>query len=396
MRIAGPVGWTVVGTLVFAIGCVVIWGFLGTIPTHVQSTGILKLRGGGVRQVVARGEAQLKEIPVAIGQEVRVGDVVAVLRNPELEQEVADAEQTLAQLRKDRERMVEFYASFTQEEERYLAEIRANTLELLRGSDEQIVANEKILEALERLLAQHYTTSIQVETARERLFETKATRDQSRQTLIQIEIEQLEQIRQRTQELETYDLQIVEAEGKLASLRVEEELGDVLRSPLDGRVIEVLAEKDAIVDQGTPVVLIEYGSPVLDAVLYAPAGEGKRIEPGMVAHVAPETVRRSEYGTLTATVLRVGRYPSTREEMLRVLNDENLVESFLAVGPPLLVEARLQPDPETVSGYRWSSGRGPPLELTVGTLATGTVTVLEHRPIALVIPALRRFLGIYP
>lgn len=396
MRIAGPVGWTVVGTLVFTIVSVVTWGFIGSIPTHVQAAGILKLRGGGIRQVVARGQAQLEEILVRVGDPVRAGQAVARLRNPELEEQVADAAQTVETLRRDRERMVEFYEQFTEEERRYLAEIRRNTLELLEGSDEQIVANEKILEALERLLSEHYTTSVQVETARERLFETKATRDQSRQTLIQIEIQQLEQIRQRTQELESYDLQIVQAEGKLSALEIELELASELRSPLDGHVAEVLAEKDSIVDKGTPVVLVEYGTPVLDAVLYSPAGQGKRIHEGMVAHVAPETVRRSEYGTLVGRVVRVGRYPSTREEMLRVLNDENLVASFLESGPPLLVEARLEPDPTTPSGYRWSSGKGPPTQLTVGTLATGTVTVVEHRPIALVIPALRRLLGIYP
>lgn len=396
MRIAGPVGWTVVGTLVFALVCALLWGVFGTIPTHVQSVGILKLRGGGIRQVVARGDAQLEEVRVTAGQPVREGEVVAILRNPELEQQVADAEQTVETLRGDRQQMVDFYAEFTQEEQRYFQEIRQNTLALLEGSDEQIVANQKILEALERLLSEHYTTSVQVETARERLFQTKATRDQSRQTLIQIEIQQLEQIRQRKQELESYDLQISEAEGKLASLTVELELASELRSPLDGRVAEVLAEKDAIVDKGTPVVLVEYGNPVLDAVMYAPAGQGKRIREGMVAHVAPETVRRSEWGTLSARVVHVGRYPSTREEMLRVLNDENLVASFLESGPPLLVEARLEPDPEAPSGYRWSSGNGPPVELSVGTLATGTVTVMEHRPIALVIPAFRHLLGIYP
>lgn len=396
MRIAGPVGWTVVGTVIFSVLCVLLWGFFGTIPTHVQAVGILKLKGGGVRQVVARGEAQLSEIRVKAGQRVEAGQVLAILQNDELEQQVADAEQTVTTLRRDRERMVEFYAEFRQEEQRYFEEIRENTMALLEGSDEQIVANQKILEALERLLSEHYTTSVQVETARERLFETKATRDQSRQTLIQVEIQQLEQIRERTKDLENYDLQIVQAEGKLSSLEVELELASALRSPLDGRVAEVLAEKDAIVDEGTPIVLVEYGNPVLDAVLYAPAGQGKRIREGMVAHVAPDTVRRSEYGTLSARVIHVGRYPSTREEMLRVLNDENLVQSFLETGPPLLVEARLEPDPTTVSGYRWSSGKGPPVELTVGTLSTATVTVLEHRPIALVIPALRRFLGIYP
>ena len=396
LAVASPVGWSVVVTLMIVIVAILIWGVFGSIPTHVQATGILKLRGGGVRQVVARGDSQVRELLVATGDPVVVGQLLALVDNPELDEEVQGARNTLANLEEDRRKMVEFYDSFTAEERKYLSEIRKNTLSLLQGSDEQIAANRKILEAMERLLKQHYTTSVEVESARERLFETKANRDQSRQKLIQLEIEQLEQIRSRTQDLESYQIKIVDAESKLAQLETQRSLAIELRSPIAGRIVEILAEEDALIEQGTPVVLVEYGTPVLDAVLYAPAGEGKRVKVGMVAQVAPDTVERSRWGTLSGTVLRVGRYPSTRDEMLRILNDENLVDTLLETGPPLVVEARLVRDSQTVSGYKWSSGSGAPVELTPGTLTTGTLTVLEQPPITLVIPALRRFVGIYP
>ena len=396
MRVAGSVGWLLVGTLVFTIVAALVWSFFGSLPTHVQARGLLRLSGGGVREVVATGHAQLVEVLVRDGEKVAAGQVIARLRNIELEEKIFGLDRKLATLRRDRARMQGFYERFTEEEDRYLAELKSNTQDLLKGSEEQIAANARILEAFEGLLSEHYTTSIEVETARERLFSSRADRDQGRQKLLQVQIDQLEQLRQRALTFEKYDLEIVEAQAERDDLEVERELGEAVVAPLSGQVVEVTAEKDAIVDEGTPLVLIEYGRPVLDAVLYVPAGLGKKIREGQLAHVTPETAKRSEYGSLVAHVTHVGLYPATRAEMLRILNDGNLVDAWLAVGPVLRVAARLEPDAADPSGYRWSSGKGPNEVLTVGTLAVGTVTVEERRPITLAIPALRRLVGIYP
>ena len=50
--------------------------------------------------------------------------------------------------------------------------------------------------------------------------------------------------------------------------------------------------------------------------------------------------------------------------------------------------------PSTVSSYRWSSSKGPPLDIQSGTLANGQVTVDRQRPLASVLPLLKRWTGI--
>lgn len=396
MRVAGPMGWLIVATLVLVIVVAVVWGFVGRIPTHVAGVGILRLAGGGVRQVVARGDAQVAAVEVRGGEDVKSGQVLARLHDPELDRRVADAERSLDTLRSDRERLAAYYKTFSEEEDRYLAEIRENTEALIRGGDQQIEANRKIVQALEGLLRQHYTTSVEVEQARERLFQIRAAKDQNRQKLLELAIQQLEQIQQRRQQLESYDLQIVEAEGKLAEAKLQREESEKVASPLDGRVAEILVEEDALVTAGTPIALVQFGDPTLSATLYLPAGKAKAVEVGMPANVSPDTVEREQYGTLVAKVQRVSLYPATESDMKRVLNDANLVQTFLSSGPQLEVEVELRPDPETPSGYRWSSGKGPKVELTSGTLAKATVTIRQEPPITLVIPAIRKFLGIEP
>ena len=53
--------------------------------------------------------------------------------------------------------------------------------------------------------------------------------------------------------------------------------------------------------------------------------------------------------------------------------------------------SRLRPG---VTGYRWSSGSGPPTRLSTGTLARAEVTTREQPPIDLVVPIMRRLSGI--
>jgi hypothetical protein len=58
------------------------------------------------------------------------------------------------------------------------------------------------------------------------------------------------------------------------------------------------------------------------------------------------------------------------------------------------VVVQLQRDPATFSGYHWSSGDGPPIHLSAGTLARAEVTTRERPPIDLVVPIMKRLSGI--
>jgi HlyD family secretion protein len=76
--------------------------------------------------------------------------------------------------------------------------------------------------------------------------------------------------------------------------------------------------------------------------------------------------------------------------MMRVLHNEQLVETFLTetAGAPVAVRAALRVDKATPTGYRWSSGKGPEIELTSGTRCDAEVTTRSQRPIALLLPIL--------
>ena len=55
--------------------------------------------------------------------------------------------------------------------------------------------------------------------------------------------------------------------------------------------------------------------------------------------------------------------------------------------------AKLQLDPKTFSGYKWSSSKGPHLNISPGTTTTVKVTVEERKPITFILPILREWSG---
>ena len=90
----------------------------------------------------------------------------------------------------------------------------------------------------------------------------------------------------------------------------------------------------------------------------------------------------------------VSSYPSSEQGIMQLLQNEKLVGALSGSGPPIKIIADLVKDPSTPSGYKWSSRSGPDFQVKSGTLATATITTDKRPPIALVIPALKKYLGV--
>jgi HlyD family secretion protein len=132
----------------------------------------------------------------------------------------------------------------------------------------------------------------------------------------------------------------------------------------------------------------------LEAVIFVPSVEGKRVRPGMTIQIAPSTVKQEEYGFMVGKVTYVSDYPSTAKGMQRVLKNERLTSALAGNDAPYELHADLVLDPSTPSRYKWTSAKGPPVQIQSGTIATGSIEVAARRPIDMVIPLIRRYTGI--
>lgn len=159
-------------------------------------------------------------------------------------------------------------------------------------------------------------------------------------------------------------------------------------SPFLGRMLSRGAKEGEAVKKGAPLVMLENLDEPLLACLYLPVSEGYRVETNMRAEVWPASVRKEEFGFLTGRVVSAAKFPITRQELADRLQDDDLARELTTGPPKLQILVELTADPATPSGYKWSSGAGPPLQLFSGTPCQGRIIVAEHRPIHFVIPGL--------
>ena len=108
--------------------------------------------------------------------------------------------------------------------------------------------------------------------------------------------------------------------------------------------------------------------------------------------ITPAVVRREEHGFILAEVTQVANFPASSEGMMQVLRNPGLVKKLSEGGAPIMVRATLKTSSDTPSGYQWSSGSGPDLQIHSGTLSSVNVIVKQQSPITLVLPFLKHFL----
>jgi multidrug efflux pump subunit AcrA (membrane-fusion protein) len=164
-------------------------------------------------------------------------------------------------------------------------------------------------------------------------------------------------------------------------------------SPYTGKVVSLQAYPGQYVAPGAPLLTIEPSGVPLTATLYLPVDTGKKIRRGQEVQVMPANANVDQYGFIPARVTFVADLPSTPESMQAVLQNDFLVQQFAAGGPAIRVEARLQPDPTTVSGYAWSSSDGPAMKISAGTTCSARIILERSAPITYAFPALKRVLG---
>ena len=85
----------------------------------------------------------------------------------------------------------------------------------------------------------------------------------------------------------------------------------------------------------------------------------------------------------------VSEYPATEKGIMRLLKNQQLVDQILTLGAPFEVHAEFDEDLNTKSGYKWTSGKGPPVKIFPGTPCTARITVSAQRPATVVMPALK-------
>ena len=381
--------WIALAACMAAVLAGLTWGFLGTVADTARGNGML-LQGGGLINLETGTVGNLELVLVRPGDRVEQGQPLAVLRCPELEARIREAEARRAALERERGTVPPLLAR----EHRAQLAAHAGQLALLQktagpaqervGFLEQRVAALKAAPEPGRAADRLDEAELALAAAQERL---AALRNQGHE-LSGREASAAARLAQRSFDL---DRDIADIEGRISLLRQQLGRDGSLASPVPGRVVEVLKDPGEYLPAGTPVLRIEATSAPLLGYLLVPR-VGKQIRPGMVVQLEPAGIRPEEFGRMLGRVRSVSPAPLSLEAVQEKLKNPTLAAQLGAGGSAYLVEVVPDRDPATPTGLRWTTRLGPPFQFGSGTLIAGQVRLRVQAPVTLMLPALRRWL----
>ncbi len=391
--ITRPFDWVAVAAMALGLAVLMAWGVLGKIPTRVEGEGILLSSGGRLVDAVSGVAGRLASIDVAVGDEVKPDQVIAHVGQTETEQRLAQAKEVLREREREHE---ELSATITREIETKLANYAAQESGLndaIAAADQRATYLTAEIAKLEPAASNGFVTRKYVEDRRVELNAARLRMVDAQNDILKLKAQRLDLQSQRDRDRMQSQFRVNDARRLVEQFTAELDRGSRILSPAEGRVVEVKVSAGSVLAVGTPVIEIETAGERLDATIYMPPDRGKDIRPGMEVHVEPTQIAREEFGAIIGKVAAISEFPVTPQGMAADLHNDTLVKRFSEHGAPYAAKIQLEPDASTVSGYRWSSGKGPPVRLSSGTLTRAEVTTREQAPIGLVIPLVRRLSG---
>jgi len=396
LQVTDTRGWIALAALGAVLAMALVWGFVGRIPENVTGTGML-IKSGGIFEVVPAAGGRVADVAVSVGDVVTEGQVVARVEQPDLAERVQQARIALVNLRQQHRHIIEFGSKDVALQTAFLTQQRATV-------EQSIASHLKVLDWLkekvasqERLVEDGLLTRNTLLSTRQQYDGTKEKLGDARSQLTQIAARRLELENRQSAEARSSLIRVEEQEREVVELERELKAKTAVVAPYTGRILEIMTERGNVVAMGEPILSLDLSGRTvkeLEAVIYVPSVQGKQIRPGMAIQIAPSTVKQEEFGRMLGRVTYVSDFPATGKGMRRVLKNDRLVATLSGQDAPYEVHADLEVDPATVSRYKWSSSKGPPLRIQSGTLAVAYIAVKEQRPVELVVPLLRKYTGI--
>jgi HlyD family secretion protein len=393
VSVTEPKGWLAVLLMAVIFCLILVWSITGSVYTRVSARGIL-IRSGGMLQVASMTSGQIQEIVAEVESDIKQGQVIARIYKPDLLNQIHNLKADIADAVIADRKLVEYHRkNIAATRENYTVKrsnlrLQLENLEKRRRFFESRLEKEKVI--LERGLitpTEIDNTHNQLNSIIDEVNGIHLAMGEHEASILMMESKAEREMLESSTRLDELNRELRRMESTLR-------LQSVIESPHSGRVVEIRVRAGDVVGEGTPILTLEDPEQKMEALLYVHPADGKKIRTGMEIDISPTTVRTEEYGSILGLVTFVSKYPASPELMHQVIPNKALLEELLAEGAPLEIHADLIPDHTTPSGYKWTSSTGPKIQVQSGTMLQGSARVQDRRPITLVLPYLKKILGV--
>lgn len=439
-----------VGVLFIAF---VLWGMFGKIPNRAEGrAGILIPRSSVAIQ--PREGGRVLALNIRPGDAVRKGQVLATMEFPELETELQDKRNRLADLKAQNHQIDSVQTDRSQLNSSATAQKRQANLRQIESLRVQLASNQSQREAYlnhlnylhrfnastnERLSAydelakegavprigfqayyfqfsqQEVANSInQTQVALDRLKgEDDGLRAQTQALMAENEALTTEKrdidLQDTVSDVTRYNA-IADQQRDINTLQAEIRANSQVVSLYDGKVEEISVSSGEVVPPSGRIgrLAVENPNTKVNVVALFKVGDAKQLAPGMDVEVIPDLYPRERYGGILAKVIEVAQQPVTASELASLVGSQDLAEKLLLGrdkddrDKPQPINAsvtkvilELQTDSHTPSGFKWTEGKGAPRAITDGTTADVKAVIEERSLFSYLTPAFRWITGVY-
>ncbi len=361
---------------------VIVWSLLGTIPIRATGTGIIVLANQEILSVESLSPGVLRAVAVREGEAVASGDVLAQLDQTDLEIAITSARNAVMDIKESNRRL----AARMDAQKKQRQSNFGRQSELLSASIADLETENSKLKALldddkTKTVAEEFQNRIAYQNSLGRIVDLKTSLLRAEQELDGFNIESQTIIQNATREL---NLKQRELEGLIAQRQADVDI----RAPIGGHVQEIRVSSSQNVTTDQILMTIVHGTGGSEVIGFLEPDQATRVEIGMPVQVTPRTVEKAEYGAIKGDVIFVSQTPISSDYADYYLANEELAKKLTANGTTYLVKISLEANLQSINGYNWWNGEGPPFKVAIGTLAEIDVILATQSPVSLVIPAL--------
>lgn len=390
MIVVNPKGWVTLWFFLLAVLGIILWSFLGSIPMSTSGSGILINQEGNLI-IESKEDCVVDTVLTKERDVVDYDQPILKMTSNEIALKLKDSETRLELLKKQ----------FTTYMERHTIKAEAERKALKESilfKEKQILRTESELKTLyqdlnwkKELLQDGLVALGAISEVKEQINEKRKNIDDAKVAILTdlSSIQKLDDI-VKIQEMKD-EIQKAESQKNEAALSMNNLL---IKSPTSGKILEVPVKQYENIKKGQIVTWMEKET---DEIVnyyfygYFSSNQSQMLLPGMIAEVKLRDVDPKLYGGMLMKVVYVWDYPTTEEEINKIIGNKLLVHYLTQREGSAPIQALLEPirDESTPSGYKWTSKNGPPLPPETGAIGDVKVFVGKRKPIYYLLPLLR-------
>jgi NHLM bacteriocin system secretion protein len=430
-----------------------LWGVFGKIPNQAEGRAAILIPRSSVA-IQPRGGGRVLALNIRPGDVVKKGQVLATMEFPELETELQDKRDRLADLKAQNHQIGSVQTNRSQLNSRAVEQKNQANLRQIESLRVQLASNQSEREAYldhlkylhgfksstdERLSAyndlakegavprigfqayffqfsqQEVANSInQTQVALDRLKgEDDSLRAQMQTLLAANEASVTEKrgidLEDTVSDVVRYNA-IADQQRDINALQARIRADSQVVSLYNGKVEEISVNSGEVLPPSGRIgkLVVENPNAKVNVVALFKVGDAKQLAPGMAVEVIPDLYDRERYGGIVATIIEVAQNPVTASELSSLVGSQDLAEKLLLGrdkddrDKPQPINAsvtkvilELQTDSHTPSGFKWTEGKGAPRAITDGTTADVKAVIEERSLFSYLVPAFRWITGMY-